>query len=178
MTRLKKKYIKEVIPEMQKRFGYKNEMAVPKILKVVFNIGTSRAIKEPKALEMMKENLSAITGQKPVATRAKNAISGFSIREGMVVGLKTTLRGPRMYEVLDKLINIALPRVRDFRGLKNRSLDQKGNFTIGISECTVFPEIDPNKVSLIHGLELCIVTSAETRKEGLALLKLLGFPFR
>jgi len=178
MTRLKKKYIKEVIPEMKKRFGYKNDLAVPEIIKVVINLGTSRALKEPKVLKMMKKNLGEITGQKPVVTRAKSSISGFKIREGMVVGLKVTLRGSRMYEFLDKLVSIALPRVRDFRGLGSKILDQSGNCTIGIVECTVFPEIDPNKVEVIHGLEVCIVNNTKTRKEGLMLLKLLGFPFK
>ncbi len=178
MTRLKKKYIKEVIPEMKKRFGYENDLIVPEIIKVVINLGTSRALKEPKVLEMMKKNLGVITGQKPVVTRAKNSIAGFKVREGMVVGLKVTLRGLRMCEFLDKLVNIALPRVRDFRGLGSKTLDQSGNCTIGIVECTVFPEIDPNKVEVIHGLEVCIVNNAKTHEEGLTLLKLLGFPFQ
>lgn len=178
MTRLQEKYLKEVIPKMKERFGYKNNLAVPCPEKVVINIGTSRALKEPKVLDIMKETLAQITGQKAVATRARQSISGFNVKQGMVVGLKVTLRGKRMYEFLDKFINNTLPRVRDFRGLPPKSLDSQGNLTVGIREVTVFPEIDPNKVEVLHGLEVCITTTAKTREEGLRLLKLLGFPFQ
>lgn len=177
MTRIKGKYLKAVVPKMQELFGYKNIMAVPKVEKVVLNIGTGRALKEPKILDIMKENLAQISGQKPITRRAKQSISGFNVKEGMIVGLKVTLRKQRMEEFLDRLINITLPRVRDFRGLSPKSLDASGNLTIGIKEVTVFPEIDPNKMELIHGLEICIATTAKNKEEGLALLKLLGFPF-
>ena len=176
MTRLGKKYKEEVVPEMKKAFGYQNNLAVPKVDKVTINIGTSRALKEPKLLDMMQENLTSIAGQKPVLRRARKSISGFNIKEGMVVGLKVTLRGKRMEEFLDKLINITLPRVRDFRGLSIKSFDAQGNLTIGFKECSVFPEIDPNKAEVVHGLEVCVSTTARKREEGIKLLKLLGFP--
>lgn len=178
MNRLKKKYIKEVIPKLRKQFGYQNDLAVPKVEKAVVNVGTSRALKEPKVLDIMKKNLVEITGQKPFVRRARHSISGFDVKQGMVVGLKVTLRGKRMYDFLDKLINVALPRVRDFRGLKLAAVDRQGNLSIGLKEIIVFPEIDPNKVETIHGLEVCVTTDAETQKEGFALLRLLGFPFR
>lgn len=178
MTKFKEKYIQEVIPQMRQQFGYQNNLAVPRVSKVVLNVGTSRALKEPKTLEAMQKNISIITGQGPIKTVARKAISGFNIRQGMVVGLKVTLRGRRMEEFLSKLVNVALPRVRDFRGLKTASVDEQGNCTIGITECTVFPEINPHKIEVIHGLEICITTTAESREEGLALLRFLGFPFR
>ncbi len=176
MTRLAEKYQKEVVPEMKKIFGYKNNLAVPKVEKVTINIGTSRALKEPKFLEIMQNNLTNIAGQKPVVRRARQSISGFNVKQGMIVGLKATLRGKRMEEFLDKLISIALPRVRDFRGLPVKSFDREGNLTIGFKECLVFPEIDSNKVEIIHGLEVCISSTARRREEGIKLLKLLGFP--
>lgn len=176
MTRLSKKYREEVVLKMKKIFGYKNNLAIPKVDKVTINIGTSRAIKEPKLLDIMQENLTSIAGQKPVLRYARKSISGFNVKEGMVVGLKVTLRGKRMEEFLDKLINITLPRVRDFRGLSIKSFDEQGNLTIGFKECSVFPEIDPNKVEVIHGLEVCVSTTAGKREEGIKLLKLLGFP--
>lgn len=176
MTRLSKKYREEVILKMKEFFDYKNNLAIPKVDKVTINIGTSRAIKEPKLLDIMQENLANIAGQKPVLRYARKSVSGFNVKEGMVVGLKVTLRGKRMEEFLDKLINITLPRVRDFRGLSVESFDKQGNLTIGFKECSVFPEIDPNKAEMIHGLEVCISTTARTREEGIKLLKLLGFP--
>lgn len=176
MTRLKKKYSEEVIPEMKKIFGYKNDLAVPKIVKVVLNIGTSRALSEPKLLEVMQENLARIAGQKPVRERARQSISSFNVKEGMVVGLRATLRGERMEEFVDKLVNLTLPRVRDFRGLQIKSFDGQGNLTIGFKECSVFPEIDQNKIEFTHGLEVCITTTAKKREEGIKLLKSLGFP--
>ncbi len=178
MTKFRQQYLKVVVPRMEKIFGYKNNLAVPRITGVVVNVGTSRAIKEPKLLEVMAQNLAALTGQKPVKTKARKAISGFNIKQGMIVGLKVTLHGVYLEEFLYKLVNIALPRVRDFRGLKLSAVDQQGNCSIGIVECTVFPEINPNKVEVIHGLEVCVTTSAKTRQEGLALLRLVGFPFR
>lgn len=178
MTKFREKYIQEVVPQMKKSFGYKNDLAVPRLAQVVVNIGTSRALKEPKVLDAMQENLAAITGQKPVVTRARKAIAGFNIKEGMIVGLKVTLHGKYLEEFLYKLINVALPRVRDFQGLKPSAVDQQGNCTIGITECSVFPEVNPQKVEILHGLEVCLTTTAKTREEGLALLRFLGFPFR
>lgn len=178
MNRLKKKYNNEVLAAMEEQFKFNNDYAVPKITKVVLNIGTSQALKEPKVLEVMRENLAQISGQKAIATRAKKAISGFNIREKMIIGLKVTLRGERMHEFLDKFVNITLPRVRDFQGLPAKSLDQLGNLTVGIKECTVFPEINPNKVEIIHGLEVSITNTAQNKEEGYALFKLLGFPLR
>lgn len=176
MTRISKKYREEVVLKMKKIFGYKNNMAIPKVDKVTINIGTSRAIKEPKLLDIMQGNLANIAGQKSVLRHARKSVSGFNVKEGMVVGLKVTLRGKRMEEFLDKLVNITLPRVRDFRGLSIKSFDEQGNLTIGFKECSVFPEIDPNKMEVVHGLEVCISTTARTREEGIRLLRLLGFP--
>lgn len=176
MTRLQKLYKEKVIPEMKKQFGYKNDLAVPRLKKVAINIGTGKTLKDPKLLDIMINNLKRITGQVPVKTRAKRAISGFNIREGLVVGLKVTLRGKRMYDFLDKLANATLPRIRDFKGLSAKSFDKQGNYTIGLKEQIVFPEIRSDEVEKIHGLEICINTTAKNPKEGLFLLKLLGFP--
>lgn len=176
MSRLQKLYKEQVIPKMKAEFGYKNDLAVPKILKVVINIGTGKALKDPKLLDMMINNLKKISAQVPVKTKTKKAISGFGIKAGMVVGLKVTLRKTRMYDFLDKLINVVLPRVRDFRGLSIKSFDKKGNYTIGFKEQIVFPELRSDEVEKIHGLEVCIQTTAKNNKEGAALLKHLGFP--
>lgn len=178
MSDLKKKYLKEVIPQMKKIFGYKNDLAVPKIEKVVLNIGTGRVSGDSKLLEIMKETLRKITGQTPVFTCAKKAIASFKIRKGMKIGLKVTLRRKRMYYFLEKLINITLPRVKDFKGLSPKSFDKKGNYTIGIKEHLAFPEIKAEEIEKIHGLEICLVTTAKTDKEGLEMLKLLGLPFQ
>ncbi|MGC9049193.1 MAG: 50S ribosomal protein L5 [Patescibacteria group bacterium] len=177
---LRQKYQKEVIPLMKEKFGYKNNLAVPKIEKVVVNVGLSRAIteKDPKYIDSVKESLKKITGQKPIETLSRQSISGFKIRKGMVVGLMVTLRGNRLYDFLDKLINAALPRTRDFRGLSLNSVDKSGNLSIGVREHLIFPEIRAEDVQKTHGLEIIITTTAKNREKGLELLKLLGFPFR
>lgn len=177
LTLLQKKYKKEVVPEIKKRFGYKNDLAVPRIEKVVINIGAGAALKDSKLLEVMKNTLKEITGQLPVQTKARKSVSGFNVRQGMFVGIVATLRGFRMYEFLNKLINVVLPRVRDFRGLSRKAFDGQGNYSLGLKEHTVFPEIKAEEVEKIHGLEINVVTSAENNKEGEALLELLGFPF-
>jgi large subunit ribosomal protein L5 len=177
---LKTKYKKEVIPKMKEKFGFKNDLAVPKIEKVIVNVGLPRVITErdPQYVGMVKESLMKITGQKPIETYARKSISGFKIKKGMVVGLKVTLRGKRMYDFLTKLINVALPRIRDFRGIPQTSVDKSGNLSLGFSEHLVFPEIKPEDVQKTHGLEVVIVTNAKDREKGLELFKLLGFPFR
>lgn len=172
------KYKKEVIPQMKEKFGYKNSMAVPRIVKVVINTGIGKAIKEEKLQESIANELAKITGQKPVPTLAKGAISGFKIRKGMAVGLKVTLRGKRMYDFLERLIGATIPRIRDFRGLPVKSIDNGGNFNIGIKEHIVFPEIAHEEIKFILSLEATIVTSAKKREEAIELFKLLGFPVK
>ena len=177
---LKRKYQKEVIPLMKQKFGYQNDLAVPKIIKVILNVGLNRAMteKDPKFVERVERALIKITGQKPVKTIARKSISGFKVRQGLVVGLMVTLRGQRMYDLLEKLIYVALPRSRDFRGLLPKSVDKSGNFSIGLSEQIIFPEVTVESVEKIHGLEIVINTSAKSHEKGLELLKSLGFPFR
>lgn len=176
---LREKYIKEAIPAMKERFGYKNDMAVPKIEKAVVNIGIgSSALRDEKFQEMVSKDLALITGQKPVPTIAKKAIANFKTRKGMVVGLKVTLRGRKMFDFLFRLINIVLPRTRDFRGLESKSVDGGGNLTIGIKEHIIFPEVSSESISKIFGLEVTIVTNAKNRDEALELFKLLGFPIK
>lgn len=175
---LKEKYKKEVIPEMKKIFGYKNNLQVPQIKKVVINIGIGKNIKEPNIVENAQDTLMRISGQKPIKTKAKQSISSFKTRKGMVIGVAVSLRGKRMYDFLEKLINIALPRVRDFRGLSPESLDGKGNLSIGFKEYISFPEIKPDEIEKSFGLEVSIATTAKNNKEGLELFKLLGFPFK
>ena len=184
MIRLKDKYQKEVVPAMQERFGYKNAMAVPKIEKIVFNTGFGRLVigksgeEQKKIQEGIINDLTIICGQRAVLTYAKKAISGFKTRKGMPVGAKVTLRRRKMYDFLERLINIALPRSRDFRGIDPKSVDKEGNLTIAIREHIVFPEVSPEKAKNIFGLEITIVTNAKTREEGLGLLRLLGFPIK
>ncbi|NQU78083.1 50S ribosomal protein L5 [Candidatus Falkowbacteria bacterium] len=179
MTRLREKYIKEVIPKLKEKFGYKNNLAVPKIDKVVVNVGFNKDISASKDfLERIEDNFKRITGQAPVRTKAKRAISAFKIREDLVIGMMVTLRGERMEIFVDKLVNITLPRFRDFQGLEAKSIDRQGNLTIGVKEHIVFPEIEPDEVEGIHGLEVVVNTTAKNKDEGLELLKLLGFPFR
>jgi len=179
MTRLQEKYNKEVIPKMKEKFGYKNNLSVPKIEKVVINVGFNKDISANKDfLEKIENNLKRITGQKPVRTKAKKAISAFKIRDGLVIGMMATLRGKRMEEFVDKLVNVTLPRFRDFQGLEKKSVDARGNLTIGIKEHIVFPEVDISEVEQVHGMEVVINTSAKTKDEGFELLRLLGFPFR
>jgi large subunit ribosomal protein L5 len=161
-----------------KRFNYRSPMQVPRVEKVVINMGVGEAVQNPKVLDGAMEDLTLISGQKPVVTRAKKSIAGFKLREGMPIGCKVTLRGDRMYHFLDKLINIALPRVRDFRGVSPKSFDGRGNYTLGLKEQLIFPEIDYDKVDKVRGMDVIIVTTAETDEEGRELLQALGMPFR
>lgn len=177
MARLKTKYREEVVPAMVKEFGYKNLFQVPRLEKITLNVGLSEAIQNVKALDGAVAGVAAITGQKPVVTRAKKAIANFKLRQGMAIGCMATLRRERMYEFLDRLIHVALPRVRDFRGVSDRAFDGKGNYSLGIREQIIFPEIQADKVDKIHGLTISIVTTARTDEEGKALLRHLGMPF-
>jgi large subunit ribosomal protein L5 len=177
-ARLKEHYQKKVVPALKKEFGYTNPMAVPKVEKVSLNIGLGEATQNAKLMDGAVNELTAIAGQKPVVTKAKKSIAAFKLREGMSIGCMVTLRGDRMFEFLDRLMNVALPRVRDFRGVSTKSFDGRGNYTLGIKDQLLFPEIDYNKVEKIKGMNISITTSAKTDAEGLALLKYLGMPFR
>lgn len=177
-SRLYKKYKKEIVPALQKELVYKNVMQVPRLEKVTLNVGYGRFIRDKAYIEHVEKTLGLITGQKPVHNKAKKSISNFKIREGMNIGISVTLRGKRMYDFVDKLVTVVLPRVRDFRGLKPKSFDDKGNYTIGFKEQTAFPEIKGEAVDKIYGLEVTIVTNAKSKQEGLALLSQLGFPFK
>lgn len=177
MNRLKEKYQTQVAPELMKQFNYSSTMQVPKVEKVVINIGVGDAIQNAKFLEEAVEELGAITGQKPIVTKAKKSIANFKVREGMPIGCKVTLRADRMYEFLDKLFNISLPRVRDFRGVSDTAFDGRGNYTLGVKEQIIFPEIDFDKVNRTRGMDVVIVTTAETNDEAKALLTGLGMPF-
>lgn len=178
IPRTKELYLKKVVPELTKEFGYSSIMAVPKIQKIVLSVGTSKALVNPKIMDEMEADLAAITGQKAVRTKAKKSVAGFKIREGMVVGLVVTLRGNRMYEFYDRLVSIALPRIRDFRGYDKKSFDKHGNFSIGVREQIVFPEVKFEGAEKIFGLNITITTNAKTDEEGYRLLKLLGFPLK
>lgn len=178
MNRLKEKYEKELTPALTSKFNYKSVMQVPKIEKIVINMGVGDAVQNAKVLDNAVEELTLITGQKPVITRAKNSIAGFRLREGMPIGCKVTLRGERMYEFLDKLISVSLPRVRDFRGISKKSFDGRGNYTLGVKEQLIFPEIDYDKVSKVRGMDIVIVTTAKTDEEGRELLTQFGMPFQ
>lgn len=178
MNRLQDKYQNEVIPAMMKEFNYKSVMEVPAIEKVVVNIGVGDAIQNSKLLDEAVEELAAITGQQPVITKAKKSIANFKLREGMPIGCKVTLRRQKMYEFLDKLFNISLPRVRDFRGVSDTSFDGRGNYTLGIKEQIIFPEIDFDKVNRSRGMDVVIVTSAKTNEEAKVLLTKMGMPFK
>jgi large subunit ribosomal protein L5 len=178
VPRLRKKYREEVIPALMKKFGYKNVMEVPKIEKIVVNMGVGEAVQNIKELENAMNDLALITGQKPSVRRAKRSEAGFKLRKGMPIGAKVTLRRDRMWDFLDRLISIALPRTRDFKGLSPKSFDGRGNYNFGLEEQTVFPEIDYDKVDKIRGMNITIVTTAETDEEAKALLEALGFPFR
>jgi large subunit ribosomal protein L5 len=177
MSRLLEKYREEIIPELQKELSIKNKMAVPRLEKIIINVGVGDAIQNIKLLDTAKTELSLITGQWPAVGRAKKSISSFKLRKGQPIACYVTLRGERMYEFYDRLVNIVLPRVRDFRGVPSRSLDGKGNYTLGMREQLVFPEIDYTKVERPRGMNITIVTSAETDEQALALLKKLGMPF-
>jgi large subunit ribosomal protein L5 len=175
---LKEKYQAEVVPALRKRFGYKNVMQVPKLEKVTINMGVGDALQDAKLLDAAVEDLTIIAGQRPVVTRAKKSIANFKLREGAAIGCKVTLRGERMYDFLQKLFNVALPRVRDFRGVSAKGFDGRGNYTLGIKEQLIFPEIDYDKVAKVRGMDINIVTSAETDEEARELLKLMGLPLR
>ena len=178
MKNLKQRYAKEIVPEMMKKFGYKNPMQVPRILKVVVNRGVGEATQNPKAIDTSVVELAVITGQKPLVTISKKAIAGFKLKENTAVGCKVTLRGVRMYDFLDKLVNVSLPKIRDFRGINPKSFDGHGNYSLGIKEQLIFPEIVYDRVDKIRGMDITIETSAEKDEEALELLKLVGFPFR
>lgn len=171
-------YKKNVIPAMVAKFGYKNPMAVPKLRKVTVNVGLSHGIKDPKFIEIAEETIRRITGQQPVRTAAKKSISNFKIRKGMIVGMMVTLRGQKMYDFVEKLVKVTFPRIRDFRGVSPLSFDAKGNYTFGFRENIAFPEIRPDEIERLHGLEVTIVSTSRNKEEGLELLKALGFPFR
>lgn len=175
---LYRKYQTEAIPALQNEFQYRNKLAVPKIEKVSINVGVNARVADAGYLEAVENNLQRITGQKPVRTKSKRAISAFKVREGMVVGVKVTLRGKRMYDFLDKLVNITIPRIRDFRGLSLEGIDNQGNLSLGFKEHNVFPEIKSDEIERLHGLEITIATTAKNRAAGLRLFQLLGFPFK
>jgi large subunit ribosomal protein L5 len=178
MSRLKQRYTKEIAPAMSKEYGYKNVMAIPKLEKIVINIGLGEAIQNAKLLDNAADELGQIAGQRPVITRAKKSIASFKLRKGMSIGCSVTLRGERMFEFLDRLVNTALPRVRDFRGLSTKSFDGRGNYTLGLRDQLIFPEIDYARVSKIKGMNICVVTTAKTDDEARSLLRLFGMPFR
>jgi large subunit ribosomal protein L5 len=175
---LKERYLEEIRPQMREEFSYRNDLEVPKVEKIVVNIGVGEAIANNRALDAAIGDLTIITGQKPVVTRAKKSIAAFRLRAGMPIGAMVTLRGDRMYEFMDRLVNIALPRVRDFRGISPKSFDGRGNYTLGLREQLIFPEIEYDRIDKTRGMEVSIVTSAKSDEEGRRLLGLLGMPFR
>ncbi|MCR4403415.1 MAG: 50S ribosomal protein L5 [Firmicutes bacterium] len=177
-ARLKEKYLKEVAPALREKFGYKSVMQIPKIDRVVVNMGVSDAVADPKMLDSAVADLTAISGQKPLVTRAKRSIAAFKLRAGVPIGCKVTLRGERMYHFLDKLFNVALPRIRDFRGVSPDGFDGRGNYSLGIKEQLIFPEIVYDKVDKIRGMDITIVTTARTDEEAFELLRAMGMPFR
>ncbi len=176
--RLKETFRDQVVPTMMKEFGYGNPMQVPRLERIVLNVGMGEAIQNVKLLESAAEEIGVITGQRPVITKAKKAIAGFKLRKGMPIGVKATLRGARMYEFLDRLVAIALPRIRDFRGVSPKAFDGRGNYTLGLKEQLIFPEIKYDDIASIHGMDITFVTTARTNDEGKALLRHLGMPFR
>ncbi|QTD39833.1 50S ribosomal protein L5 [Sporosarcina sp. Te-1] len=178
MSRLKDKFVKEITPALMSKFEYKSVMQVPKVEKIVINMGVGDAVQNSKALDAAVEDLTTISGQKPVVTKAKKSIAGFRLREGMPIGAKVTLRGDRMYEFLDKLIAVSLPRVRDFRGVSKKAFDGRGNYTLGVKEQLIFPEIDYDKVSKVRGMDIVIVTTANSDEEARELLTQFGMPFQ
>ena len=177
MTRLQEKYLNETTKQLVEQFGYKNVMEIPKIEKVVLNMGVGEAVGNPKVLDAAVNDMTLIAGQKPVITKAKKSLAAFKLREGMPIGCKVTLRGNRMYEFLDKFMNVALPRVRDFRGVSPKSFDGRGNYAMGLKEQLIFPEIEYDKIDKLRGMDIIIVTTAKTDEEARALLKLMGMPF-
>ena len=176
-TRIKEKYLAEAVPALQQKFGYKNVMEIPKLDKIVINMGLGDCKDNAKALETAVAELTEIAGQKPQVTQAKKSIANFKLREGMVIGAKVTLRGDRMYEFLDRFFNLALPRVRDFRGINPNSFDGRGNYSLGIKEQLIFPEIEYDKIDKVRGMDICFVTTANTDEEARELLTLMGAPF-
>ena len=178
MDRLQEKYQNEVVPALNEKFGYKNVMQLPKIEKVIINMGVGEAVGNPKALDAAVSDLTIISGQKPLLTRAKKSLAAWKLREGMPIGCKVTLRGVRMYQFLDKFMNVALPRVRDFRGVSDKAFDGRGNYAVGLKEQLIFPEIEYDKIDKIRGMNIVIVTTAKTDEEARELLKLMGMPFK
>jgi large subunit ribosomal protein L5 len=178
MLRMRERYRQEVVPALMKDFGYDSPMEVPRVTKVVVNVGVGEALNDAKALDNATRDISVITGQKPIITRARKSIASFKLREGRAIGVKVTLRGQRMYDFLDRLVNVALPRQRDFRGISPDSFDGRGNYTLGLPEQLIWPEIDYDSIDKLRGMEVSIVTSAETDEEGRRLLELMGMPFR
>jgi large subunit ribosomal protein L5 len=177
VPRLKIRYREEVLPRLRQELGYANPMEVPRLLKVVINMGVGDALKDARMLEAATQDLAVIAGQRPVVTKARKSIAGFKLREGMSIGAKVTLRGDRMWEFVDRLITVAIPRIRDFRGLSRRSFDGHGNYTLGLTEQLIFPEVDYDKVVKVRGMDITVATTAQTDDEGRALLIALGFPF-
>ncbi|NLX94011.1 MAG: 50S ribosomal protein L5 [Clostridiales bacterium] len=177
MARLKEMYNSEVAPALMKKFEYKSVMQIPKIDKIVVNVGCGDARDNPKVLEAVVSDITQITGQKPIQCKAKKSVANFKLREGMTIGVKVTLRGERMYEFLDRLFNLALPRVRDFRGINPNSFDGRGNYSMGVKEQLIFPEIDYDKIDKVRGMDICLITTAKTDEEARALLTLMGAPF-
>jgi large subunit ribosomal protein L5 len=178
MSRLKETYLNTVAPQLMKKFGYKNPMQAPKLVKIVVNMGLGEAINNPKIMESSIQQISMITGQRPVVTRAKKSIAGFKLRKGMPIGCRVTLRKTHMFDFLDRLVNVALPRVRDFKGVSEKGFDGRGNYSLGISEQIIFPEVDLEEVEKMQGMGVVIVTSAKSDEESKELLRLLGMPFR
>lgn len=176
-ARMKEKYTAEVAPALQKKFGYKSVMQIPKLDKIVINVGCGEARDNSKVIDAITKDLAQITGQKPVTCKAKKSVANFKLREGMTIGVKVTLRGDRMYEFLDRFFNLALPRVRDFRGINPNSFDGRGNYSMGIKEQLIFPEIEYDKIDAVRGMDICFVTTANTDEEARALLTLMGAPF-
>ena len=178
MDRLQEKYINEVVPALTEKFGYKNVMELPKIAKIIINMGVGEAVGNPKALDAAVNDLTIIAGQKPILTRAKKSLAAWKLRQGMPIGAKVTLRGVRMYQFLDKFMNVALPRVRDCRGISANSFDGRGNYAIGLKEQLIFPEIEYDKIDKLRGMNIVVVTTAKTDEEARELLKLMGMPFK
>lgn len=177
MARLKDKYTEEIVPALREKFQYNNIMEVPKLVKIVVNMGLGEAIANPKALDAAVGDMTQITGQKPIITKAKKSVAAFKVREGMSIGCKVTLRGDKMYEFCDRLVSVALPRVRDFKGVSAKAFDGRGNYTLGLKEQLIFPEIEYDKIDKVRGMEVCFVTSAKTDEEARELLRLIGMPF-
>ncbi|AFV12747.1 50S ribosomal protein L5 [Thermacetogenium phaeum DSM 12270] len=175
---LKERYRSEVIPQLMKKFNYRNVMEAPRLEKIVINMGVGEAIQNPKALEAAVNDLAQITGQRPIVTKARKSIAAFKLRAGMKIGCKVTLRGDRMYDFMEKLVNVVLPRVRDFRGVSARSFDGRGNYTLGLREQVIFPEIEYDKIDKVRGMDITIVTTAKTDEEARELLRFMGMPFR